>query len=72
MVCEFPQCLQSCLLNWFYSKPQVLSIVKHEGGCLAGGVYSIVVCELSEGDYEGHAADKATMIDYSKTGANKR
>ena len=50
MVCEFPQCLQSCFSNWFYSKPQVLSIVKHEGSHLGGGVDSIVVCKLSKGD----------------------
>ena len=28
----------------------MLSIVKHEGCCLSGGVDLIVVCELSEGD----------------------
>ena len=27
---------------------------------------------VGEGRYEGNAADKVTMIDYSKTGANKR
>ena len=47
---EFPQCLQSCLSNWFYSKPWVLSIVKHEGSHLGEGVDSIVVYELSKGD----------------------
>ena len=50
MVCEFPQCLQSYLSNWFYSKPWMLSIVKHEGSHLGGGVDLIVACELSKGD----------------------